>query len=189
MLRGTVNAFLYVHNYGHHVININGSSLYISTSWKSIYFMSWRSLDISMESRIFFISKVWIELPGSSSSINVIDYDCIGIPKPFRTQIWTKLPLLAFFNSSSLAFFEFFFWIFEFIWQNLPNSFPFISPFVENVHSNDSDRLEIMPAQPVQRRAVGQSMLLSCLIKVENANLVTDLRWRDQNNMTIRPKE
>lgn len=61
----------------------------------------------------------------------------------------------------------------------------FIS-FVDNVNCENA-RLEILPTTQ-QRRPVGKSMMITCQAKVDNPDLITDLRWRGQDNMNIMPK-
>jgi len=54
--------------------------------------------------------------------------------------------------------------------------------------SEKTPRLEILPAQSVQRKPVGKSLILTCQPQVEQKDLITDLKWRDNNNNTILPK-
>lgn len=58
----------------------------------------------------------------------------------------------------------------------------------ENVHCEKA-RVEILPTQSVQRKPVGKSMLLTCSAKVDNPDLISDLKWYGDDNMPIRPKE
>uniref|UniRef100_A0A1L8DM60 Putative neural cell adhesion molecule l1 n=1 Tax=Nyssomyia neivai TaxID=330878 RepID=A0A1L8DM60_9DIPT len=48
--------------------------------------------------------------------------------------------------------------------------------------------LEILPMQSVQRKPVGKSLMLTCRPNVPDVNLVSDLQWKDVQNMTILPK-
>lgn len=64
-------------------------------------------------------------------------------------------------------------------------SFCFISGLT---HSLKLPRLEILPVQEVQKKPVGKPLMLTCRPDVPDANLITDLRWRDNTNMTILPK-
>lgn len=52
----------------------------------------------------------------------------------------------------------------------------------------DEPTLEIFPIQTVQRKPVGKSLMLTCRAKVDNSDLISDLRWRGQDNMPIPPK-
>uniref|UniRef100_A0A182FQR7 Fasciclin 2 n=1 Tax=Anopheles albimanus TaxID=7167 RepID=A0A182FQR7_ANOAL len=48
--------------------------------------------------------------------------------------------------------------------------------------------LQILPSSSVQRKPVGNSLLLTCRPDVPDTNLISDLRWNDNRNMTILPK-
>lgn len=50
-------------------------------------------------------------------------------------------------------------------------------------------RVEILPTQSVQRKPVGKSMMLTCSVKVDNPDLISDLKWYGEDNMPIRLKE
>ncbi|XP_021704152.1 fasciclin-2 isoform X4 [Aedes aegypti] len=56
------------------------------------------------------------------------------------------------------------------------------------VHSQKTPSLQIMPAASVQRKPVGNSLLLTCRPDVPDSTLISDLRWSDSRNMTIPPK-
>lgn len=64
----------------------------------------------------------------------------------------------------------------------------FFSSLLDNV-SCQSPRLEILPTQSPQRRPVGKQMMVTCQAKVDNPDLITDLRWRGQDGMNIMPKQ
>lgn len=55
-------------------------------------------------------------------------------------------------------------------------------------HSQNQPRLKILPASSIQRKPVGHSLLLTCRPEVPDTNLISDLRWNDNRNMTILPK-
>lgn len=64
----------------------------------------------------------------------------------------------------------------------------FFSSLLDNVNCQNS-RLEILPTQSPQRRPVGKQMMVTCQAKVDNPDLITDLRWRGQDGMNIMPKQ
>lgn len=45
--------------------------------------------------------------------------------------------------------------------------------------------LKILPAQPIQEKAIGDSMLLTCNPDVPDRNLISDFVWRDNKNRTV----
>lgn len=49
--------------------------------------------------------------------------------------------------------------------------------------------LEIMPKHKVQDYAVGKQVMLTCVPKVSDINLISDLHWTDNQNYTILPKK
>ncbi|XP_058062458.1 fasciclin-2 isoform X1 [Anopheles bellator] len=57
-----------------------------------------------------------------------------------------------------------------------------------NCQRQKQPSLQILPASSVQRKAVGHSLLLTCRPDVPDSNLISDLRWNDNRNMTILPK-
>ncbi|XP_061402949.1 fasciclin-2 isoform X3 [Musca vetustissima] len=60
--------------------------------------------------------------------------------------------------------------------------------FIVIASAADGPKLEIFPSQKVQRKAVGQAMILTCRPNVPSPNLVSDLTWKDNMNNTILPK-
>lgn len=62
-------------------------------------------------------------------------------------------------------------------------------PFTECVLAEKEPRLEIFPTQNVQRKPIGKSLILSCRADVPDSDLISDLRWRGQDNMPILPKQ
>ncbi|KAG4069565.1 hypothetical protein HA402_006931 [Bradysia odoriphaga] len=56
------------------------------------------------------------------------------------------------------------------------------------VRCQKEPRLQILPIQEVQRKPVGKPFLLTCRPDVPDANLITDLQWRDNSNMRVMPK-
>ncbi|XP_031621318.1 fasciclin-2 isoform X3 [Contarinia nasturtii] len=62
------------------------------------------------------------------------------------------------------------------------------SILIDNVNCQEP-RLEILPRQTPQYRPIGKSTLMTCQAKVDNPDLITDLRWRGQDNINIMPKQ
>lgn len=58
-----------------------------------------------------------------------------------------------------------------------------------NAISEKEPRLEILPPQSVLKKPIGKPLLLTCTPNVEQKNLITDLKWRDNNNNTINSKQ
>lgn len=50
-------------------------------------------------------------------------------------------------------------------------------------------RLEILPSQTEQRRPVGKSLVLTCQPNVEQKDLISDLKWKDNNDRDIPLKQ
>lgn len=60
--------------------------------------------------------------------------------------------------------------------------------FTEYVHAEKEARLEISPVQTVQRKPIGKPQILTCRAHADDPNLISDLRWRGQDNLPIQPK-
>ncbi|XP_059622214.1 fasciclin-2 isoform X3 [Phlebotomus argentipes] len=58
----------------------------------------------------------------------------------------------------------------------------------DGVVSQFQPHLEILPMQSIQRKPVGKSLMLTCRPNVPDVNLVSDLQWKDDQNMTVLPK-
>lgn len=61
--------------------------------------------------------------------------------------------------------------------------------FTECALAEKEPRLEIFPIQDVQRKPIGKSLILTCRANVPDSDLISDLRWRGQDNMPILPKQ
>lgn len=53
----------------------------------------------------------------------------------------------------------------------------------------DCQRLQILPVQSEQTVPIGKTLLLTCRPDVPDVSLVTDLQWRDNQNMTVLAKQ
>lgn len=53
----------------------------------------------------------------------------------------------------------------------------------------DCQRLQILPSSREQKVPIGKTLLLTCRPDVPDVSLVTDLQWRDNQNMTVLPKQ
>lgn len=60
--------------------------------------------------------------------------------------------------------------------------------FTDFVQCQAVPRLEILPTQMIQRKPVGKSLMLTCRADVPNIDLVSDLQWKDNFNLTVPPK-
>lgn len=60
--------------------------------------------------------------------------------------------------------------------------------FTDLINGQSEPRLDILPTQSVQRKPVGKSLMLTCRPNVPDSNLVSDLQWRDNLNLTVLPK-
>lgn len=58
-----------------------------------------------------------------------------------------------------------------------------------NAINEKEPRLEILPPQQIIKRPLGKPLLLTCTPNVEQKDLISDLKWRDNNNNTINPKQ
>lgn len=82
------------------------------------------------------------------------------------------------------------YWTFlEFLIENLTENIFSFPPFLLDNVNCEKPRLEISPSQSPQRLPVGNSKMITCQGKVDNPDLISDLRWKGQDNMTIQPKQ
>lgn len=80
----------------------------------------------------------------------------------------------------------------ETIWnvkQFTNSSCPSLHSLLDFVHADKEPKLEIFPIQDVQRKPIGKSLILTCRANVPDSDLISDLRWRGQDNMPIPPKQ
>lgn len=63
----------------------------------------------------------------------------------------------------------------------------FLSSFADNVNC-EKPHLRISPSQAPLRLPVGKSQVITCQGKVENSDLISDLRWTNAEGIQIQPK-